>query len=359
MDIKNIREKIDNIDNELAKLLNNRMKYVKQIGKLKQISQGSIYRPEREKQIIERLASQNHEMLNKEEIEAIFLEIFATSRKIEMPEVVAYLGPKGSYTHQIARSRFGCMQTYLPLSSINAVFKVLSNKEAKYGIVPIENSTDGVVGITLDCLGIDENIKIVAECNMKIHHSFISLEEKLQNVKKIFLHPNTFNQCQDFIEEHMLSEVEFIPVTTTAQAAKNASLEKNSAAICSKIAAKLYNVPVLFEKIEDKLANTTRFLILSDFKNQKSSHDKTSILARLDDKPGSLAKFLSSFEKYKINLTKIESRPSKEKGYKSVFYIDFQGHIDDEHVKNFIDENKIKNEIKWLGSYVKENANEI
>ena len=350
--INKYRKEIDAIDDELLKLLNERMKSVRAIGALKQTSGTSIYRPEREREILDRLQRVNDGDLNKSAIEAIFLEIFAVSRNLEMPEKIAYLGPEGSYTHQVAESRFGAMGNYLPLSSIEAVFRVLANKEAKYGVVPIENNTEGAVGITLDCLGKYEEIKIVAEIYMDIHHSFATQSEKLENIKRIYSHPQGYNQCRKFLEEHMLINVEFIPTKSTAEAAKRASEDPQSAAICSHIAAKLYNVPILFGKIEDNLANRTRFLILSDFKNKPGIHNKTSILAKTDNKPGGLVEFLQSFQNEKVNLTKIESRPAKEKGFKTVFYVDFEGHIDDENVQRVLEVNKNKHEIIWLGSYI-------
>jgi chorismate mutase/prephenate dehydratase len=344
-----LRQNINRIDDELLTLLNQRMEYVKQVGHLKQSDGSSIYRPERERQIIERLANKSEGALTKNAIEAIFMEIFAVSRNLELPEKIAYLGPEGSYTHQAAESRFGAMSAYLPLNSIEAVFKVLENKEAKYGVVPIENNTEGAVGATLDCLG-KYSAFIIAELYLDIHHSFATLAEDLKDIKVIYSHPQGYNQCKTFLEEHFLLDVEFIPTRSTAAAAKRAAQDKHAAAICSHIAAKIHSLPIHFEKIEDNLANRTRFLILSDFKNEKGEFDKTSILAQTDDKPGGLLEFLQAFEDNHINLTKIESRPVKDSGFKSLFYIDFQGHIDDENVQKII--HAYPNKIKWLGSYV-------
>ena len=356
MTLDDLRKEINKLDDELLKLLNRRMEYVQKVGELKQNSGTTIYRPEREKEIIQRLCDNNKGDLTPEAIEAIFMEIFAVSRNLELPEKVAYLGPEGSYSHQAAESRFGAMSCYLPLSSIEAVFKVLENKEAKFGIVPIENNTDGAVGATLDCLK-KYNSLIVAETFMDIHHSFATVLEDLKDVKRIYSHPQGYNQCKNFLEEHFLLDVEFIPTRSTSAAARRAKEDPKSAAICSHIAAKLYKLPIHFEKIEDNLANQTRFLILSDFKNQKSEHDKTSILAQTEDRPGSLVDFLQSFQDIGINLTKIESRPVKEKKFQSIFFIDFIGHIDDEKVKNLIENSP--NKIKWLGSYVSGEKDEI
>jgi chorismate mutase/prephenate dehydratase len=345
------RKEIDKIDNQILKLLNERMKFVSEVGKAKQTSGTAIYRPEREKEILDRLKDLNDGMLNSSAIDAIYLEVFAVSRNLEMPEKIAFLGPEGSYTHQVAESRFGAMGNYIPLNSVEAVFHVLENQEAKYGVVPIENNTEGAVGITLDCLGKFSSL-IVAEINMDIHHSFATTCESLKDIKRIYSHPQGYNQCRKFLEEHMLMDIEFVPTKSTAASAKKAALDPESASICSHIAAKLYNLPILFEKIEDNLANKTRFLILSDFKNRPGLKNKTSILAKTEDKPGGLVKFLQSFEDENVNITKIESRPMKDKGFQAVFYLDFEGHIDDENVQKVLEKNKGINEIKWLGSYV-------
>lgn len=345
------RAAIDKIDDELVVLLNKRMRSVKAIGILKQTDGTSVYRPEREREILDRLKQLNEGPLNDAAIEAVFFEIFAVSRNLEMPEKVAFLGPKGSYTHQVAQSRFGSMGNYLSLSSIEAVFRVLANKEAKYGVVPIENNTEGAVGETLDCLGFYDGVKIVAEIYMDIHHSLATRAESVEKIEKIYSHPQGYNQCRKFLEEHQMLDIEFIPTQSTAGAAQKAASDPNSAAICSHIGAKMYNVPILFGKIEDNLANKTRFLILSDFKNRPGSQNKTSILARTDDKPGGLVEFLQSFEKERVNLTKIESRPAKEKGFKTIFYLDFEGHIDEKRVQKVLNRNQ-KYQIKWLGSYI-------
>ena len=351
--INDLRNEIDKIDNEILQKLNTRMGFVKKIGELKQTSGMAIYRPERERAILNRLENTKSEYLNKAAIEAIYLEIFAVSRNLEMPQLVAYLGPEGTYTHQAAESRFGAMSAYLPLATIEAVFTKLKHKEAKYGVVPIENNTEGAVGVTLDCLARFSDVKIVAELFIDIHHSFASNCENLKDINKIYSHPQGYNQCRKFLEDHLLNNADFIPTKSTAEAAKFANKEPNSAAICSKIAAKLYNVPILFETIEDNMANRTRFFILSDFKNERSINNKTSILAKTDHRPGGLADLLGMFRDEGINLTKLDNRPMKQRDFQAVFYIDFEGHIDDENVQRVIIKAKscgIK--IAWLGSYM-------
>lgn len=354
--LQECREEIDKLDEEILELLNKRMEVVKTVGKIKQNAKSAIYRPEREKEIIDRLEKKNlhiNGLLNKQAIEAIYLEIFAVARNLELPERIAYLGPEGSFTHQAAESRFGAMSSYLSLSSIQSVFTAVEAKRAKFAVVPIENSRDGVVGETLDLLA-KSNIKIVAELYMPIHMAFATKAENTADIKRIYSKDKGFGQCREFLLENGLNDVEHIPVDSTAKAAILASQYKQSAAICSHIAAKLYNIPTMFENIEDTLDNTTRFLILSDFKNAISKDDKTSILVKLKDplKAGALVRFLQDFNDENINLSKIESRPSKEKGKMGYwFFIDFFGHIDDKAVQKVI--KKHHKEVVWLGSYAK------
>jgi len=349
--LNELRKEIDKIDEELLTLLNRRMEVVRKVGELKNSTNAPIYRPEREKEIINRLtkiSNFQNGLLKREDIEAIFLEIFATSRNLERTERVAFLGPLGTFTHQAAESRFGATGKYLPLLNIEAVFKSVSFKESKYGVVPIENNTEGIVGVTLDSLR-KYDVKIVNEIFMDIHHSFASLQEDITKIKRIYSHPQAYNQCKTFLEEHSLMDVEFIPTESTAKAAQLAKEDEQSGAICSHIAAKLYNLPLLFAKIEDNQANKTRFIVISDYRTQKSGNDKTSIIAKTSHKSGALFELLKEFKEANINLTKIESRPLKDDSFHSLFYIDFEGHIDDENVKKIID----KENITWLGSYVK------
>jgi chorismate mutase/prephenate dehydratase len=354
--LEECRIAIDGIDDEMIELLNRRMEIVERVGEIKHETGGTVYRPEREKAIIDRLSAKSDAeggLLNRSAVEAIFLEIFAVSRNLELPERIAYLGPEGSFTHQAAESRFGAMSDYLSLGSIHSVFKTVEAGRAKFGVVPIENSRDGVVGETLDLLA-KSPVKIVAELYMPIHMAFATKAEHVKNIKKIYSKDKGFGQCREFLREHGLDTVEHIPVESTAKAAILAAEEPEAAAICSHIAAKLYGVPTLFENIEDVHNNTTRFFILSDFKNAGSGDDKTSLFVRLKDatKPGALVHFLHDFDDAKINLSKIESRPSRDNdefGY--WFFIDFYGHIDDENIQAVLA--KHTDEVTWLGSYVK------
>ncbi len=353
MNLTHLREEIDAIDNKILELLTKRMNVVRKVGELKHRSGTSIYRPEREKDILNRLKNLNEGPLNDAAIEAIYLEIFAVSRNLELPERVAYLGPEGSYTHQAAESRFGAMSEYLSMNTISSIFNTIESKRAKYGVIPIENNTDGIVGETLDLLG-KSNLLIVAEMMMPIHHTFATKCDKLSNIKRIYSRDIAFGQCRNFLSEYSLDNAERFPVDSTAKAAMLASKERDSAVICSHIAAKLHSIPILFENIEDAHTNKTRFIIVSDFKNKPSGYDKTSVFAKIlnSDKPGALMGLLKDLNDLNINMTKIESRPVDDIGdFNFWFFIDFEGHYDDKNIQELF--TKRGEELKWLGSYPK------
>ena len=357
--LKNLRTQIDRLDDEILSLLNERMRLVQSIGELKNKQNSTIYRPERERAILSRLEELSRTQkwrLEREAIEAIYGEIFAVSRNLEKAQGVAYLGPEGSYTHQAAHLRFGALSSYLALAGIEDVFKALQNKQAKFGIVPVENNTAGAVGLTLDCLAKYEEIKIFGEIYMDIHHSFVSLNDDIKGIRRIYSHPQGYHQCRLFLESHHLDGVEFIASKSTANAAFLASKDRDGAAICSKIAAKLYKVPLLYERIEDNAANRTRFLILSDENFPLCEGCKTSIFVHTRDEAGALADLLLVFKKAQINLTKLESRPVKNPSgteFSHSFYMDFEGHIEEERVRGALEEVRA-HKLLWLGSYLAE-----
>lgn len=350
--IEEVRDQIDSIDQQVLDLLNERMLWVKKIGEIKKTANSTIYRPEREKAILQRLAGLNNGHLNSQAIEAIFLEIFAVSRNIELPEKVAFLGPEGSFTHQAAEARFGAMSDYISLKNIRAVFESVTSNRVRYGLVPIENNQQGIVGETLSLLS-ESKVNIVAEVPMPIHFSLASQEEDIKKVTKIYSKDIAFGQCSKFIKDYFGSNIDLIPVESTSKAAKLAFEEKGTAAICSHIAAKLCNLPILFENIQDSADNYTRFLIISSsYKNQSSGNDKTTILTKISDEPGSLVSFLQEFQNAGVNLSKIESYPAKDgRKFKYWFLIEFEGHCDDEEISRVMKKNA--DIIKWLGSYPK------
>jgi chorismate mutase/prephenate dehydratase len=348
MTLDELRVQIDRIDDTLLKLYNERMEYVHQVGELKNNTGAPIYRPEREQAILNRLKAQNDGRLTDEAIEALFLEMFAVARNMELPERIAYLGPEASFTHQAAESKFGAMRAYMPISSIKGVFREVSKGNAKFGVIPIENSSNGIVSDTINNLS-NYDLKIIAEVYIDIHHTLATTCNDIKEIKRIYSKDIAFGQCQNFLQDCGLDEVEHIPIESTAKAAKLAMEDPQSAAICADVAAKMYNLPILFKNIEDYDNNKTRFFIISNFDNLPSQSDKTSMLVSLSNRPGSLVEFLNDFEKSKINLTKIKSHIVKGK---SIFFIEFHGHKDNPKVKEILE--KHQEVIKVLGSYVKE-----
>ena len=348
MTLNELRKNIDKIDDTLLELYNERMDLVHQVGELKNTTGAPIYRPEREQAILNRLKSRNKGRLTDVAIDALFLEMFAVSRNLELPEAVAYLGPEASFTHQAAESKFGAMSAYLPIGSIQGVFREVNKGTAKFGVVPIENSSSGIVSDTISSLD-EYDLKIIAEVVIDVHLSFATLSEDIKKINKIYSKDIAFGQCRVFLEDLGLNEIEHIPVESTAKAAKLAKKDKNAAAVCPSVAAKINNLPIRFDNIEDDTSNRTRFFVISNFDNMPSGDDKTSLLVKLDNTPGSLVNFLNDFERSNINLTKIKSHIVEGK---SIFFIEFLGHRDDEKIKPVLE--KHANEIKVLGSYVRE-----
>ena len=348
MKLDDLREEIDKIDNRLLDLYNQRMELVYKVGELKNTTKAPIYRPEREKAILNRLKESNNGKLTDSAIEALFLELFAVSRNLELPESIAYLGPEASFTHQAAESKFGAMSDYIAISSIDGVFREVSKGRAKFGVIPIENSSNGIVSDTIHCLD-EYPLKIISEVMLDVHLVFASLCDKVDRITKIYSKDIAFGQCRIFLQDLGLNSVERIPIESTAKAAKIALKEQTSSAICPEVAAKINNLPIRFRDIQDDSNNRTRFFIISNFENQPSNNDKTSLLVRLSNEPGALVEFLTYFDEAKINLMKIKSHIIDGK---SLFFIEFNGHQKDKAIQDIL--KKYKDSIKILGSYVKE-----
>jgi chorismate mutase/prephenate dehydratase len=348
MTLDELRIRIDKIDNKLLELYNERMEYVHQVGELKNTTGAPIYRPEREQSILNRLKKKNSGKLTDEAIDALFIEMFTVARNLELPERVAYLGEEASFTHQAAKSKFGAMSSYLPINSIQGIFREVSRGTAKFGVVPIENSSNGIVSDTIHSLDAF-NLKIIAEMVLDVHLAFATLSE-VKDIKRIYSKDIAFGQCRNFLEDLGFDNVvEYIPVESTVKAIKMALEDKEAAAICPKVASTLYRLPLLFDNIQDADNNRTRFFVISDFENLPSDSDKTSILVRLPNTPGALVEFLNDFEKSNINLTKIKSHIIEGQ---SLFFIEFDGHQDNEDIQTIV--KKHGSCIKILGSYVKE-----
>lgn len=349
--LEKYRKEIDITDKKIVELLNKRAKAALEIGKIKKVSSSNIYAPAREKQVLDNVINNNNGPLCNKDIKKIYTEIMSSCRALERKLKVAYLGPKATFTHQAAIKSFGSDIDFISCKMLSDVIDEVETGRANFAVVPVENSTEGSVNATLDKL-VNTDLKVVNEINMKISHFLVS-KSKIENVKVIYSHQQALAQCNHWIKNN-LPNVEIFPVSSTAQAAKLAMANKNSAAITSEMASQMYGLNIIASNIQDTKANRTRFFILGNSGTKKTGKDKTSIVFTIKDKVNVLYNILSIFSKNKINLTKIESRPTKKVIWQYIFFIDFDGHIDDKKIANAIKE--IKQHcvfLKVLGSYPK------
>lgn len=348
--LNDLRKKIDSIDGEILGLLNKRAGVVIEIGRLKRDRKATFYSPARERQIIKRLKGLNAGPFPSDALKSVFREILSASLSLEEPLRVACLGPLGTFTHLAGIRHFGSSSIFVPVDSIKSVFEEVERGGAEYGIVPIENSNEGVVSYTLDMF-IDYDLKVSAEVMLEVSHNLLSLSGRKAKIQKIFSHPQATAQCKGWLEKNMHG----IPVFEAASTAKAASLssgDPSAAAIASEAAASLYGLKFVQRRIEDRRNNFTRFLVISREHPQRTGYDKTSIMFSIKDRPGALYDVLSPFKKSKINLTKIESRPSRRKAWEYIFFVDMEGHFEEPKIRKAIEE--VKKEclfFKTLGSY--------
>ncbi|MDH4127477.1 MAG: prephenate dehydratase [Spirochaetota bacterium] len=352
--LKPYREQIDEIDKKIIDLLNERVKVVLEIGKIKDKNQLPYYHPEREKTIIDSLQKYNSGGFPNRIIETIFREIISASRSLEKNITVAYLGPKASYTHLACLKQFGSSVNGFPVASITDVFKEVENDKADYGIVPVENSYGGVVTHTLDMF-VDSPLKICSEYFLQVSHCLMSKLDDISKIKKIYSHTQSFAQCRLWLENN-LPNAEKIEASSNSKAASLVEWDKFSAAIASEIAAEVYDLNILGKNIQDSSENITRFLIISKNTCDPTGNDKTSVICTISDEVGALLKILAPFQKRNINLTKVESRPSRKRAWDYLFFIDLKAHLSNEPLKEAIEEvKKVCINVKILGSYPKGN----
>lgn len=355
MDLDSLRKEIDLIDREIIDRLNQRVRLAGQIGHVKLKEGKAIYVPSREEEVFGKLCEHSGDgPLPDSAIRAIYREIISAAISLEKPHKVAYLGPEATYTHQAALKNFGRSIEYLALSTVPDVFATVSRGEADYGVVPVENSTHGTVISTLDML-VESGLNIVAQIYLEISHSLIS-HSPLSEIKQVHSKDNALGQCRQWLAR-MLPGVELIESASTAAAVEHAANNPGTAAIASKIAAQLYDVPIVEEGIQDQKDNVTRFLVIG---NQHTpplggGNDRSSFVFTLpNNNPGALIKALFPFSMRGINISKIESRPSRKKLWDYYFYIDVSGHREDSHLKEAIAELEgFCPFIKCLGSYPK------
>lgn len=351
-DLSEYRKEIDRIDDEIVRLLNERSKSVVEIGKLKKEkdAEANLHTPGREAAIIERLTKLNTGPFPSDAIRSVYREIMSASLSLEGPQKVAYLGPRATFTHMACMQKFGSSAQYVPVHSIKEVFSEVERGRANFGVVPIENTTEGVVNHTLDMF-IDSNLLIYGEILQEVSHHLLSKSGLIEEVMKIYSHPHAIAQCRNWLETN-LPHVPVAEVASTARAAELCIDEPSSAAIASELAGQLYGLKVIKARIEDNLNNFTRFLVLSQKAPERTGKDKTSLMLSVKDKVGALYDLLRPFASYGISMTKIESRPSRRKAWEYIFFVDVEGHIEEERVNKAVEE--IKGRclfMKILGSY--------
>jgi chorismate mutase/prephenate dehydratase len=348
--VEKLRREIDEIDDEILSLLNKRSTIVLDIAHIKRNENAKFYSPERERQILARLTSLNQGPFPNETLKVIYREILSASLSLEEPLRVACLGPLATFTHLAAIRHFGSSAQFMPVESIKDVFDTVEKGKADFGVVPIENSNEGVISYTLD-LFIDSELKVSAEVMLEITHNLLSRSGEKSKIKKVYSFSPATAQCRRWIQQN-LAGIPVVEATSTANAAELASSDEEAAAVASDLAAKVYNLQFVEKNVEDSRQNYTRFLVISKEYPKQSGRDKTSIMFTLKNKPGSLYNSLEPFKKARINLTKIESRPSKRKAWEYIFFADMEGHIEERKLRKAIE--SVKDNclfLKILGSY--------
>jgi chorismate mutase/prephenate dehydratase len=349
MDLQTLRQKIDALDAKIVELLNQRAGVTHTIGQHKIKNNASIYAPAREKQVLDRIKALNKGPLNKQGLEAIYREIMSASLALEKPLRIAYLGPEATFSHLAAQKRFGSMVEYVPCDNVSDIFSKVEHADCDYGVVPIENSIEGVVTHTIDLL-VDSELKICSQILLDVSLNLMS-KGSLKNIKEVYSHPQPLGQCRQWLLKN-LPHAHLVAAPSTSKAAQTSAKKKNAACIASEIAASLYKLTILKKNIQDSAHNITRFLVLSNSDTPPTGKDRTSLVFSIKDKVGALHGMLTPFYKHKINLTKIESRPSKKKAWDYYFFIDLEGHQDDPHVKRALNQLEgMCKVMKILGSY--------
>jgi len=352
MELKRLRKKLNKIDDQVLALLNRRARHSQAIGQYKRDHQEVIYAPDREAEILRRLARANQGPIGREAIEHIYREIMSSSLSLEKQISIAYLGPELTFTHQASVKRFGSSVMYVPCTDIPDVFREVEHGRCDYGVVPVENSIEGAINHTLDRFT-DSDLKICSEIILRIRLHLLSREKSLKTVKRIYSNPQVFGQCHHWLEEYA-HDIALKKSTSTARGAQIARQEKGAACIASRLAANVNQLKVLASSIEDHRNNATRFLVISRESAKPTKQDKTSIIFSVKDKVGALHRSLEPFRRNRINLTKIESRPAKRKRWQYFFYVDFEGHTQEARVKRALKE--LERECAFarvLGSYPK------
>ncbi|MCG8525573.1 MAG: prephenate dehydratase [Opitutales bacterium] len=350
-ELEALRKEIDKCDQQIVETLNKRSQVACQIGRIKAEVGGAIYDPSREEKVFGKIEELSGGPLKPDSLRAIYREIISAAKSLEGPAKIAYLGPEASYTNQAALGCFGSSMDYQAVSSIPEIFTLVEKGDADYGVVPIENSTDGIVRHSLDML-VNTHLYIVNQNYLTIEHCLIS-NSPLEEIEMVCSKDQALGQCRDWLLRH-LPGVDQKEVASTSLAVTMAKKDKGVAAIASSLASELYEVPIVQRNVQDRTDNITRFLVIGKepTKPLGDDQDRTSIVVSLKDEVGALQNALNIFSSHKINLCKIESRPTRQKSWDYFFFIDFIGHYEDASVQRVMDELRSKSSfVKWLGSY--------
>ena len=355
--LSEVRVAIDAIDVQLLKLLNERAKCAEQVAEIKSRDASAagpvFYRPEREAQIFDRLREINTGPLANDTVERLFREVISGCLALEVPLAIAYLGPTGTYTESAAIKQFGQFARRRALGSIDEVFREVESGAVHYGVVPVENSTEGMVNHTLDCF-VGSKLKICAEVELPIHHALLLPKEgDSKAVKRIVSHQQSLAQCRRWLDAHFAG-IERVAVSSNAEAARMVADDPTLACVAGEMAADTYGLSIYMSSIEDEPNNVTRFLVLGDQEVGVSGQDKSSLLVSTRNEPGALVKILEPFQRHGISLTRIETRPSKTGNWSYVFFIDFDGHAEESRITAVLEEiGDVVMDMRLLGSYPK------
>jgi chorismate mutase/prephenate dehydratase len=349
--LKKYREQIDAIDDQILKLVSERAQHARTIGAIK--GGDPIYRPEREAQVLRRLLEQNSGPLSDEAVTEIFRNVMSNCRALEKALAVAFLGPLGTYSEEAAIKQFGGLSNPMQCASIDEVFRLVESGKADYGVVPVENSTEGAIGRTLDLL-LGSKLQVCGEVDLPVHHNLISTFKKLSDIEVVYSHSQSLAQCHEWLSTH-LPKAKLQAVASNAAGAKKAeedAIITGSAAIASKRSAEIFGLNILEERIEDDPRNTTRFLVIANHDVAPSGRDKTSLAMSVRNIPGAVVELLAPLAQNEVSMTKLESRPSHTGMWEYVFFVDIEGHRNDEKVAKALQtlENNASF-LKVLGSY--------
>lgn len=352
LDLSALRERIDAIDFQIQELISERARYAGQVGKAKGRLAAAVdyYRPEREAQVLRRVVDRNKGPLSDEVLVRLYREIMSACLAQQEPLKIGYLGPEGTHSQQAVYKHFGHSVHGLPLSSIEEVFQEVEAGNADFGVVPVENSSQGTIQSTLDMF-LTSNVRICGEVELRVHQHLLSRSGRIEDIERVYSHPQSFAQCRAWLRQH-LPKAETIPVASNAEAARRARSADDAAAIAGASAATVYGLRIVAGPIEDRPDNTTRFLVLGRELFTPSGHDRTSLLVFIKDQPGALYNVLAPFARHGLSMNRIESRPSYTGRWQYAFFIDVEGHAQDEAMQRALDElAEFAQEVRLLGSY--------